>query len=40
MSINMFLSNDYGVGMNPKRIRRIMKKYNLVAKIGATIPYK
>lgn len=40
LSIKMILENDYGVIMNHKRIRRIMKKYNLKAKIRRANPYK
>ena len=36
----MFLENDKKVVMNHKKIRRLMKKYGLVAKVRRTNPYK
>lgn len=36
----MKLLNDYGKTMNHKKIKRIMKKYNLVTKIRRRNPYK
>jgi putative transposase len=38
--IKMILENDYYVVMNHKKIRRIMKKFNLVAKIRQMNPYR
>lgn len=39
-TIKMNLENEYGVIMNHKRIRRIMKKFKLVCIIRRTNPYK
>ncbi|GED18115.1 transposase [Aneurinibacillus migulanus] len=39
-TIKMELENRKNVVMNHKRIRRIMRKYNLVAKIRCANPYK
>ncbi|PGV48416.1 IS3 family transposase, partial [Bacillus sp. AFS037270] len=38
--IKMILENDYYVVMNHKKIRRIMRKFNLVAKIRQINPYR
>lgn len=38
--IKMILENDYYVVMNHKKIRRIMRKFNLVAKIRQLNPYR
>ncbi|MEH7746855.1 IS3 family transposase [Neobacillus drentensis] len=38
--IKMILENDYFVVMNHKKIRRIMRKFNLVAKIRQINPYR
>ena len=35
----MVLENDYGVVMNHKRIRRIMKKYGLISQVRKSKPY-
>lgn len=40
LQIKMFLENDYGIIMNHKKIRRLMKKYHLTAKIRQAKPYK
>ncbi|GEN55440.1 transposase [Halobacillus faecis] len=40
LQIKMLLENDYGVIMNHKKIRRLMKKFDLVAKIRQAKPYK
>lgn len=40
LQIKMILENEENVVMNHKRIRRIMKKYNLVCKIRRANPYK
>lgn len=40
LSIKMYLENDYGVVMNHKKIRRIMKEFNLRARIRIANPYK
>lgn len=39
-SIKMILENTKGIIMNLKRIRRIMRKYNLVTKVRRANPYK
>jgi len=39
-SIQMHLTGDYGVVMNHKKIKRIMKKYGLITKIRKKNPYK
>jgi transposase InsO family protein len=39
-SIKMHLDSDYGITMNHKKIKRIMKKYNLLVKIRKKNPYK
>ncbi len=38
--IKMFLKNKFNIVYNLKRIRRIMKKYNIVCPIGKANPYK
>lgn len=38
--IKMILENHYYVVMNHKKIRRIMRKFNLVAKIRQINPYR
>lgn len=40
LTIKMILANDYFVEMNHKKIRRIMKKFNLVAKVRQINPYR
>jgi putative transposase len=40
LTIKMILENDYFVEMNHKKIRRIMRKFNLVAKVRQINPYK
>ncbi len=40
LQIKMMLENDYGVIMNHKKIRRLMKKFGLRAKIRQAKPYK
>lgn len=40
LQIKMILENDERIVMNHKRIRRIMKKYNLLCKIRVANPYK
>ncbi|MGM0879362.1 MAG: IS3 family transposase, partial [Bacillota bacterium] len=40
LQIKMILENDYGVIMNHKRIRRIMRMFHLFAKVRQTNPYK
>ncbi len=40
LSIKMMLENDEHIVMNHKRIRRIMKKYNLICTIRRANPYK
>lgn len=40
LPIKMILENDYGVIMNHKKIRRLMKKFHLVTKIRRANPYK
>lgn len=40
LQIKMMLENDYGVIMNHKKIRRLMKKFGLRAKIRQANPYK
>lgn len=39
-SIKMSLKSDYGIIMNHKKIKRIMKKYELYVKIRRRNPYK
>jgi len=36
----MHLTNDYGILMNHKKIKRIMKKYGLITKVRKKNPYK
>jgi len=38
--VQMHLINDYGVIMNHKKIKRIMKKYNIVTKVRKKNPYR
>ncbi|WP_396265793.1 IS3 family transposase [Halobacillus shinanisalinarum] len=40
LQIKMFLEHDESITMNHKRIRRLMKKYNLKCKIRVANPYK
>ncbi|MFB5663726.1 IS3 family transposase [Alteribacillus sp. HJP-4] len=40
LQIKMMVENDEHIVMNHKRIRRIMKKYNLMCKIRRANPYK
>ncbi|WP_227940019.1 IS3 family transposase [Alkalihalobacillus deserti] len=40
LQIKMILENDYYVFMNHKKIRRLMKKYDLKAKIRQTNSYR
>ncbi|GAA3718251.1 hypothetical protein GCM10022378_05630 [Salinicoccus jeotgali] len=40
LQIKMELENDYGLLMNHKKIRRLMKKFGLTAKIRQAKPYK
>lgn len=40
LQIKIILDNDYPIIMNHKKIRRLMKKYNLVARIRRANPYK
>lgn len=40
LSIKMFLENDYHIVMNHKKIRRLMRKFNLVTKLRRANPYK
>ncbi|WP_411954331.1 IS3 family transposase [Alkalibacillus sp. S2W] len=40
LQIKMILENEDNIGMNHKRIRRIMKKYNLMCTIRRANPYK
>lgn len=40
LQIKMILNNEYHIIMNHKKIRRLMKKYNLVARIRRANPYK
>ena len=40
LQIKMFLENDYGIIMNHKKIRRLMKKYHLTATIRQAKPYR
>jgi len=39
-SIKMFLENDFGIIFNLKKIRRIMKKYNIICPHRKPNPYK
>ncbi len=38
--MKMILENDYDVVMNHKKIRRLMRKYDLKAKIRRANPYR
>ncbi|WP_174735238.1 IS3 family transposase, partial [Mesobacillus harenae] len=40
LQIKMIMANDYLVIMNHKKIRRLMAKYGLVAKIRKANPYR
>ncbi len=40
LQIKMILENNYGIIMNHKKIRRLMKKFRLVTKIRRANPYK
>jgi putative transposase len=40
LQIKMFMENDYLIVMNHKKIRRLMKKYNLIAEVRRANPYK
>lgn len=40
LQIKMFLENDYGIIMNHKKIRRLMKQYHLTAQLRQAKPYK
>jgi putative transposase len=40
LPIKMILENDYFVEMNHKKIRRLMRKYGLIAKVRTANPYK
>jgi putative transposase len=40
LPIKMILENDYFVEMNHKKIRRLMRKYGLIAKVRNANPYK
>jgi len=40
LSIKMFLENDYYVVMNHKKIRRLMRKFNLITKLRRANPYR
>ncbi|MFE8701639.1 IS3 family transposase [Cytobacillus sp. FJAT-54145] len=40
LQIKMIMENDYSAVMNHKKIRRLMKKYGLVAKIRKANPYR
>lgn len=40
LQIKMVLENDYYVTMNHKKIRRIMRKFNLVTKVRQAQPYR
>ncbi|MCP3033620.1 IS3 family transposase, partial [Halobacillus sp. A1] len=40
LQIKMMVENDEHIVMNHKRIRRIMKKYNLMCTIQRANPYK
>ena len=40
LQIKLFLENDYGIIMNHKKIRRLMKKYHLTATIRQAKPYR
>lgn len=40
LQIKMIMENDYSVVMNLKKIRRLMSKYRLVAKLRQSKPYR
>jgi hypothetical protein len=40
LQIKMIMENDYSAVMNHKKIRRLMTKYNLLAKIRRANPYR
>jgi putative transposase len=40
LQIKMILENEYGIIMNHKKIRRLMKKYQLITKIRRANPYR
>ncbi|MGD6970453.1 IS3 family transposase [Rossellomorea aquimaris] len=40
LSIKMHLENDYSVIMNHKKIRRLMRKFNLITKLRRANPYR
>ncbi|MBM7694894.1 transposase InsO family protein [Peribacillus deserti] len=40
LQIKMILENDYFVKMNHKKIRRLMRKYQLITKVRKAKPYK
>lgn len=40
LQIKMFMENDHSTVMNPKKIRRLMAKYNLITKIRRANPYR
>ncbi|MFF5812322.1 IS3 family transposase [Peribacillus butanolivorans] len=40
LQIKMIMENDYSAVMNHKKIRRLMTKYNLLAKIRWANPYR
>jgi transposase InsO family protein len=40
LQIKMILENDYFVEMNHKKIRRLMRKYQLITKVRRAKPYK
>lgn len=40
LQMKIILANDYHIIMNHKKIRRLMKKYNLIAQIRRANPYK
>lgn len=40
LQIKMIMENDYSAVMNHKKIRRLMSKYNLLAKIRRANPYR
>lgn len=40
LQIKMYLENDYYVRMNHKKIRRIMRKFDLIAKKRQALPYR
>ena len=40
LQIKMILENDYFIIMNHKKIRRLMRKYQLITKVRKAKPYK